>query len=83
MSASMYWQPVVRRPDGECVDDALRYRLARRLWSQDGSSSTDKEELDESIVPYLEGLRDGGVEGADEMIKAIRQHGQIEVWIDR
>lgn len=77
----MYWRPVFPRPEGEYVDDDLRYALARRLWDQDGSLSTQSHELDKGDLPYLEGLRDGRVEGAQEIIDAIRKHGTIEVWI--
>lgn len=83
MSASMYWRPVVRKPDGEHVPDSLRYRLAQRIWDQDGSPPTDKDEIGPEIIPYLEGLHDGGVAGAEDLIEAIRQHGSIEIWISR
>lgn len=83
MSASMYWRPVLPRPEGEYVDDTVRHRLARRLWDKDGSESAEPHELTKDALPYLEGLRDGGVKGAQDLIDAIRKHGRIEIWISR
>lgn len=83
MSASMHWRPVVRQPEGGYVDDAVRYKLARRLWDQDGSLSTEPHELDKDDLPYLEGLRDGGTQGAQDLIDAIKKHGSIEIWVSR
>jgi len=31
--------------------------------------------------PYLSGLRDGGVEGAAELIDAIEKYGKIDLWV--
>jgi hypothetical protein len=80
----MYWRPVNPRPEGEYVDDAVRQRLAPRLWGDGaGTDSVGPDELDKRFIPYLEGLADGGVDGAQELIDAIRKHGTIEIWIAR
>jgi hypothetical protein len=83
MSASMLWRPVNPKPDGEYVEDAFRQAIAKRLWGGDASSSTQPHELDASDLPYLNGLRDGGVKGAQVIIDAIQKHGSIEIWIER
>lgn len=51
---------------------------ARQIYQETGG-----EELDKRFIPYLEGLADGGVAGAQELIDAIRKHGSIEIWIER
>lgn len=33
-------------------------------------------------IPYLEALQDAGIEGADELIEAIRKHDEIEIYIE-
>lgn len=33
------------------------------------------------MIPYLEGLADAGVEGADELIRAINTHDAVVIWI--
>lgn len=38
-------------------------------------------EVGKEFVWYLEGLADCGVEGADDLIAAIRTHGSVIVWI--
>lgn len=83
MSASMYWRPVYPKPEAAYVDDQIRHALAPRLWGQSGSDSAGPDELDATCLPYLEGLRDGGLKAADELIDAIRKHGSIEIWIER
>jgi len=83
MSASMHWRPANPIPEGHVVYDGLRQKLARRLWDHDGTLTSDPHPLTKEDVPYLEGLRDGGVSGAQDLIDAIRKHGTIDVWIER
>lgn len=86
MSASMYWRPVPVKPDGEPVDDDLMYLLRRRLWDDETSQeprSGCELEIGHELIPYLEGLADGNVDGAAELIEAIRRHKSIQIWIER
>lgn len=79
----MHWRPVNPKPEGEYVDDDFRHSVAERFWGHDGSLRSDPRELDKSDLPYLQGLRDGRVQGAQAIIDAIQKHGTIEVWIER
>lgn len=84
MSSSMYWRPAPKeRPPARPLSDDLKYRLARRLWDHDGSVGGDEVELGKEDLPYLEGLADGGVDGADDLVAAIHDHGRVLVWIVR
>lgn len=83
MSASMYWRPVNPKPEGEYVEDAVRYAIAKRLWDGNASDSTEKHEIESYDIVYLQGLRDAGVKGAQELLDAVRKHGNIEIWIAR
>jgi hypothetical protein len=38
--------------------------------------------MDKSDIPWLEGLRDAGLEGANELIAAVREHGTIRLTWD-
>lgn len=80
MSSSMYWRPVPKDvPPGQWLDDGVRYKLGERLW---GSGSLRNEaELDGTDIAYLEGLADGGVKGARDLLDAIRAHGRVKIWI--
>lgn len=85
MSTSLYWRPAPKPTREEELPFALKKALARRLWGHDGSLYGDTRELDARIVPYLEGLVDGGMAevaaGAYDLIAAIKEHETIEVWI--
>jgi hypothetical protein len=82
MSSSMYWRPVPKDlPRPELLSYDLKHRLARRFWDHDGSLNGEPIEFDATQIPYLEGLADGGVEDAQELIDAIREHGSVHVWI--
>jgi len=84
MSSSLYWRPVPRDiPPAEELPYQLKKALSVRLWGHDGSLYGDKVELNKAtpIIPYLEGLADAGVEGAEELIRAINIHDAVVVWI--
>lgn len=81
MSTSMYWRPVPKEPRPAELPYDLKRAIAQRLWGHDGSLWGEATEIDRSILPYLEGLRDAGVDGAAELIAAIQQHDKVEVWI--
>lgn len=82
MSSNLYWRPVPKeQPPKRELPFELKKALAQRLWGHDGSLYGDAVDLDERIVPYLEGLADGGIVGASELLAAIREHGEVELWI--
>jgi hypothetical protein len=82
VSNNLYWRPVPKEvaPPGD-LPDGLRFALARRLWDHDGSLRGDTLEVGPELRPYLEGLADGRVEGAGELLAAIKEHGQVLIWI--
>lgn len=80
MSSTLMWQPI--REPGGCLPDELKKVISRRLWGTDGSCGIGVAPVDRSDISYLEGLRDGGVKGADELIKLIRKHDKIQLWHD-
>lgn len=84
MSSSMYWRPAPKEiPPGEQLDSDLMFKLRRRLWDGEPAPLRGQEmELDQTILPYLEGLADGGVTDADDLAAAIREHGQVLIWLE-
>jgi len=72
MSGTLMWKPVVR--DGSSLPVALKWALQKR--SAYCRNWTMKD------IPYLEGLVDGQVEGAQELLAAIEKHGEVITWIE-
>lgn len=54
--------------------DELKYALRKRY------GDFVKTRLDTEAIPYLEGLRDAGVSGADDLIQLIAKNGRYEIW---
>jgi hypothetical protein len=65
---NLHWRPVKggKEVGGGAIRELLMDR--KRFW-------------DASDVPYLQGLRDGGVDGAAELIEAIKKHQEIELYV--
>ena len=78
MSSTLMWKPVTQA--NGYLPDELKRTISRKLWDTDGSIGGGVEVVDGKDIPYLEGLRDAGVKGADELIDLIRVHGAIELW---
>ena len=70
MSATLIWRVPKK---GNSLPDALKFALRKRY-------SEGVHTMTEHDLPYLEGLRDGGVDGAQVLIDAINKHDEIEVW---
>lgn len=81
MSLSMHWRPVQPGNEWPSLPYALKRAVAQRLWHHDGSLSGAEVEVGAEFVPYLNGLEDAGVDGATELIEAIRKHGKVGIWI--
>ncbi len=86
MSTNLYMRPVPReQPPAEELPFGLKKAISQRLWGHDGSLYGDEVEVGPSMVPYLEGLADGGSgeisAGATELLAAIRTHGAVTLWI--
>lgn len=71
MSSTLYWKPVSK--DANSLPDSLKSIISKRYGS-------GKHILNSLDVVYINGLVDGGVKGASELIAAIEKHGEIEVW---
>ncbi len=82
MSSSLMWE-IVRPAQARSLPDALKYALSPRYFDHDGSMGSDKVTLSDVDLPYLEGLKDGNVEGATELIEAIKKHEIIAIWTER
>ena len=85
VSTNLYWRPAPKdQPKPELLS-GIKHLLARRLWDHDGSLHGDVIQVGPELLPYLEGIRDGGsgeiAEDADCLIDAIRRHGIVELWI--
>lgn len=82
MSTSLYWRPAPKNlPPENYLPPALKHAIAKRIWEHDGSVHGDEIEVNKAFLPYLEGLADGHVEGAGELISAIREHETVLLWI--
>ena len=73
MTSTLYWEPV--KEPKKYFSDEVKFALRKKL---------DEEYLYGNIitvemVPYLEGLKDAGVNGISEVIKALCKYGEIEV----
>lgn len=79
MSMDLYWEPVAEQPDRN-FPRSLKYVISQRYFQHDGSLGSDPVILNSSDLPYFEGLRDGNVEGANAVIRAIQKYGQIKIW---
>lgn len=79
MSSALMWRPVVPI-EGYRLPNELKYTISRKLWDTDGSMGGGEVILTASDLPYIEGLRDAGTKGADELIEAIKKHGAVILW---
>ena len=79
MSSSLAWC-VVLPTENNYLPDQLKRKLSRRLWNTDGSCGDGRVTVGRDLIPYLEGLRDCGIDGAEELIDLIQKHEYIELW---
>ena len=73
MSSTMNWRPADDHRDDRMIPTSLKNILKEHCGEILGSGD----------IGYLEGLRDAGVEGADELVDAVIKHDSIiisEVW---
>jgi hypothetical protein len=78
MSSTLMW-----KPSGNAVGhlpDELKRAISRKLWDTDGSCGGDVATVGAGDIDYLQGLQDGGVEGAAELIELIEKHGEVDLW---
>lgn len=69
MSQNLYYSlPSTAKP----LPDALKYALRKRRNSPCTMYISD--------IPYLQGLADAGVDGAQQLIELIERHEEVEVF---
>jgi hypothetical protein len=81
MSSTLCWRVVVP-VEVETLPYQLKKKLGPRLWDHDGSVGGDDRLVGPEMKPYLEGLRDAGVTGADELLAHIEKYGAVVIWIE-
>lgn len=79
MSSSLQWKPAFPA-EGGTLDYELKRAISRRLWDTDGSTGHGEATVTRADLPYLEGLRDAGVKGAQKLIDLIEKHEAVIVW---
>lgn len=77
MSSTLMWKPV-KNAQGS-LSYELKRTISRKLWDTDGSCGGSAV-INKDFIPYLEGIRDAGIKGADELIKILETHGKVEIW---
>lgn len=75
MTTHLYWRPDVE-PEGHRLPDALRHIFEKQDRRQMAPCVLAEQE-----IPYVEGLRDAGVEGADELLVNLQAHGRLRLSI--
>lgn len=73
MGATLVWRPVVPQEGRELPYKFLAV-LERREQGLSVESYWGPDDLD-----YLQGLKDAGIDGAEDMIAAIKKHGHIKL----
>lgn len=83
--SSFDWYPELQCCLSFCTEHAAVSEPDRADWIIDlGRARGEHEQgldatMDQNDVRYLEGLRDGGVEGAQSLLTAISVHGAVQV----
>ncbi len=78
MSTDLYYRPFIRK-DGKDLSYELKKAIAPKYYDHDGSLGGNWLVLDSDEIPYLEGIRDGGIKDAQELIDAINKYGAVEI----
>lgn len=82
MSGTLVYE-IENTPYDRTLSDELRYATARKLWDTDGSVSHGTYVFTSKDIPYLEGLRDAKVEDAEKLLRLVRKHKFVRVWIEQ
>jgi len=85
MSNNLYWSEIPKEPKEYSIG-GLRYILAKKIWDSDGSCGQGKETIGIEIVPFLEGIEEGGQGNqasidARKLINAILKNGKVHIYI--
>ena len=74
MSTNLYWEPAERKKHKAGEDAGLKWALQKKY------GSPVSRTMGHQNIPYLEGLRDGGIKGVQELIDAIETYENIEIF---
>jgi len=80
MSSTLNWKPV--ETSSGCFDDSLKRILGKKYFGGDGSCWDGPVEMNNNSLEYLAGLADGGNKDAGKLIKLIRKHSSIELFLE-
>lgn len=75
MSSTLAYRPITP-VDHLTLGDDLKYPLQGKFELSDGPEILGPDE-----IPYLEGLRDAGVESAEALIAGIKKYGELEIFL--
>ena len=75
MPRTLYFRPVLPEPMSTPLSDDLRDMLAMRF-----ALTNQVMRVGPDQIAYLEGLADAGIDGANLLVSAIREHGMIELF---
>jgi hypothetical protein len=85
MSSELHWRPVPPPPPDNWLPSGLKLKIRDHLWSGEEYRSDRPfriSSMDRHIMGFLRGLAACNEEGADTLINAIDEHGEIEIWIE-
>ena len=83
MGSHLGWEPDEPQPLGGSLSTSMKHALADRYTNGDTLAVQDGITLDESDIPWLDGIKVGAPEGHDlyddaaDLIAGIRQHKRI------
>jgi len=88
MSSTLYFRAVPKDLPPASSASSLKHLLGPKLWGGNWSSAYGLENTATAtadLIPYLEGIRDAGNEemreDADDLIAALKEHGEVDLWI--
>jgi hypothetical protein len=74
MTTNLYWRPKATKKNNAGQDSELKWALQKRY------GCPINKIIGVSMIDYLQGLADGHVSGAQELIDAIEKHDEIELF---
>jgi hypothetical protein len=74
MSGTLMWESTERK------SKSLPYAL-RRVLQKNLLCDASRVTLSKLDIPYLEGLEDADIDGAGELIEAIENHNEVDIWV--
>ena len=76
MSTDLYWRPVSK--DANILESHLKIVLR----NSGITSGIHPVKVGREKIDYLHGLKDAGIEGAEELIEIINKYGEVEIFED-